>query len=193
MKEWQNSEFLGQEDSALLEHAAAERFTLVTYDRRTIPLLLKAWAEEERKHGGVIFIDEKTTALADVGGQVRALTNLVRDAGKWDWTNRIWFLERYSQTVWLVVAPFCRRLALVARKGFEIAFQRPLNSSISAMSFKISGVMVMSPILWVWISIYTHLYPIRNRSQVLSVYSRYPMSSQWTLVERSQSAIKNGS
>jgi hypothetical protein len=90
MKEWQNGEFLGQEDSAPLEHAAAERFTLVTYDRRTIPPLLKAWAEQDRKHGGVIFIGEKSIALADVGGQVRALTNLVREAGKWDWINRIW-------------------------------------------------------------------------------------------------------
>ena len=33
--------------------------TLVTYDRRTIPPLLKTWAEEERTHGGVVFVDEK--------------------------------------------------------------------------------------------------------------------------------------
>ena len=94
MKEWQNGELLGQDDSALLEHAAGERLTLVTYDRRTIPPLLKAWAEEEREHGGVIFIDERTIAPADVGGQVRALANLVREAERCDRTNRVCFLER---------------------------------------------------------------------------------------------------
>jgi len=48
----------------------------------------------DRKHGDVIFIGEKSIALTDVGGQVRALTKLVREAEKWDWINRIWFLER---------------------------------------------------------------------------------------------------
>ena len=56
MVEWENGEFLGQQDSACLQEAAAQALTLVTYDRRTIPPLLKVWAEEERKHGGVIFV-----------------------------------------------------------------------------------------------------------------------------------------
>ena len=71
MSEWENGNFLGQEDSACLLEAANERLTLVTYDRRTIPPLLKTWAEEGRKHGGVIFVDEKTISPADIGGLVR--------------------------------------------------------------------------------------------------------------------------
>ena len=51
LAEWENGEFLGQPDSACLEQAATQQLTLVTYDRRTIPLLLKVWGEEERKHG----------------------------------------------------------------------------------------------------------------------------------------------
>ena len=94
MLEWENGEFLGRDDSACLEHAAAQGLTLVTYDRRTIPPVLKTWAEEERDHGGVIFIDEKTLSPADIGGQVRALSNLVREAAKWDWANRACFLHR---------------------------------------------------------------------------------------------------
>jgi hypothetical protein len=94
MAEWENGQFLGQDDSACLEYAAEQEITLVTYDRRTIPPLLKAWAEAGRDHGGIIFIDEKTISPSDIGGQVRALSNLVREAGKWDWTNRTCFLQR---------------------------------------------------------------------------------------------------
>jgi hypothetical protein len=94
MAEWENGQFLGQDDSACLEHAAGLGLTLVTYDRRTIPPLLKVWAEAGRDHGGVIFIDEKTISPADIGEQVRALSTLLGEAAKWDWTNRICFLQR---------------------------------------------------------------------------------------------------
>ena len=93
MKEWKNGGFLGREDSLCLEEAARQGLTLVTYDRRTIPPLLKAWAEEERNHAGVIFVDEKTISPADIGGFVWALTRLARETGKWDWTSRICFLR----------------------------------------------------------------------------------------------------
>ena len=92
--EWEDGYFLGQEDSACLREAAARGLTLVTYDRRTIPPLLKTWAEEERTHGGVVFVDEKTISPADIGGLVWALTRLARETGNWDWTNRIYFLRR---------------------------------------------------------------------------------------------------
>ncbi len=94
MVEWENGDFLGQEDSTCLQEAATQGLTLVTYDRRTIPPLLKVWAEEERKHGGVVFVDEKTISMTDIGGLVWALTRLLKEAGKWDWTNRVSFLRR---------------------------------------------------------------------------------------------------
>jgi hypothetical protein len=71
MANWEGGNFLGQDDNACLMEAAHQRLTLVTYDRRTIPLLLKTWAESGRTHGGVIFVDEKTIAPADVGGLVK--------------------------------------------------------------------------------------------------------------------------
>lgn len=92
--EWEGGRFLGQDDPVCLERAAELGLTLVTYDRRTVPPLLKTWAEEGRDHGGVIFIDEKTVSPADIGGQVRALSSLRKVAGKWDWTNRVCFLQR---------------------------------------------------------------------------------------------------
>jgi hypothetical protein len=94
MAEWENGQFLGQDDAACLKRAAELGLTPVTYDRRTIPPLLKAWAEEQSDHGGVIFIDEKSISPGDVGGQVRALASLARDASKWDWRKRVCFLER---------------------------------------------------------------------------------------------------
>jgi hypothetical protein len=92
--EWEDGRFLGQDDHAYMQEAASQALTLVTYDRRTIPTLLKTWAEEGRTHGGVIFVDEKTISPADIGGLVWALTGLARETGNWDWTNRICFLRR---------------------------------------------------------------------------------------------------
>lgn len=94
LTEWQDGSFLGQDDGACLREAAARKFTLVTYDRRTIPPLLKIWAEEGRVHGGVIFVDDKTIAPSDIGGLVLALMLLVKDARHWDWSDRICFLKR---------------------------------------------------------------------------------------------------
>jgi hypothetical protein len=56
--------------------------------------LLKTWAEAGQDHGGVIFIDEKAIPPSDIGGQVRALAALTREAGTWEWTDRIVFLRR---------------------------------------------------------------------------------------------------
>jgi hypothetical protein len=94
MAEWEGGNFLGREDSACWLEAVTQGLTLVTYDRRTISPLLKTWAEEGRRHGGVIFVDEKTISPADIGGLVRALIQLFKETGKWDWTDRVYFLQR---------------------------------------------------------------------------------------------------
>jgi len=94
MMEWENGSFLGQEDSACLREAAVQKLTLVTYDRRTIPPLLKTWAEEGLHYAGVIFIDEKTISPADIAGLIQSLGILVKEAREWDWTDRICFLRR---------------------------------------------------------------------------------------------------
>ena len=93
MVQWESGNFLGKEDSVCLLEAAKQGLTLVTYDRRTIPPVLKLWAEEERSHGGVIFVDEKTISPADVGGLVRALIALAGEAGDMDWTDQVYFLR----------------------------------------------------------------------------------------------------
>ena len=94
LAEWENGAHLAQTDAVLLDAAAAQHLTLVTYDRRTIPPLLKAWAEEGRDHAGVIFVDDKTIPPPNIGGLVKALAYLSRKTTKWTWTNRVFFLTR---------------------------------------------------------------------------------------------------
>jgi hypothetical protein len=94
MVEWEDGSFLGQEDEECLREAASQSLTLVTYDRRTIPPLLKNWAEASRPHGGVIFVDEKTISPADIGGLTQALVLLMKEGQAWDWSNRVLFLRR---------------------------------------------------------------------------------------------------
>ena len=92
--EWESGSFIGQDDGACLRRAAERHWTLVTYDRRTIPPLLKSWAEAGQSHGGVIFIDEKTISPSDIGGLVHALAALARETAPLDWTGRVCFLQR---------------------------------------------------------------------------------------------------
>jgi Domain of unknown function (DUF5615) len=94
MAEWKDGQFLGEEDSACLSHAATQGLTLVTYDRRTIPPLLKTWGEEQRNHRGVIFVDDKTISPSDTSGLIGSLIDLSRKTVRWEWTNRICFLRR---------------------------------------------------------------------------------------------------
>ncbi len=91
---WVGGSFLGQTDAACLLEAAAQSLTLVTYDLRSIPPLLKNWAEQSRHHGGVIFVDQKTISPSDVGGLVRALSLLYKESSGWDWADRVVFLRR---------------------------------------------------------------------------------------------------
>lgn len=98
MTEWDGGAFLGCDDASCLQEAARQKLTLVTYDRRTIPLLLKAWAESGIHHAGVVFVDEKTIAPSKISGLVRALIELAKAAMPWDWTDRICFLQREEES-----------------------------------------------------------------------------------------------
>ena len=93
MVEWHGGAFLGADDAVCLRAAEAEHLTLVTYDRRTIPPLLKRWTEEGRSHGGVIFVDQKTISPADIGGLVRALIGVSKEIGDADWSDKVCYLR----------------------------------------------------------------------------------------------------
>jgi hypothetical protein len=94
LTDWERGNFLGQDDATILQQAALQKLTLVTYDRRTIPPMLKRWAEEGQSHGGVIFVDEKTISPADIGALVKALGILWKQGSAWNWKDRVCFLRR---------------------------------------------------------------------------------------------------
>lgn len=94
MREWEDGAFLGRADAECLLEAARQGLTLVTDDRRTIPVILKAWGDQGRSHGGVIFVDEKMLSPDDLGGLVRALAALIHQVGSLEWRDREAFLTR---------------------------------------------------------------------------------------------------
>jgi hypothetical protein len=121
--EWQNGRFLGPTDDLILKEAAAENLTLVTYDRKTIPPLLKTWAEAGQGHGGVIFVDEKTIPASDFwGALIRAPRTLFQKSAKWDWTNRVCFLRRQA---FVFKETRCVRFSCLmnSRRRFTVAFR----------------------------------------------------------------------
>jgi len=93
MREWRGGKLLGHHDAEVLAEAAREELTLVTYDCKTIPALLKSWQEQGRSHAGVIYVSQRTMSSDDIGALVRALLWTVREFGADDWANREDFLR----------------------------------------------------------------------------------------------------
>ncbi len=90
---WQDGIYRAVDDHDVLTAATNAGMTLVTYDLRTIPALLRQWAEDERAHAGVVFVDEKTIAQDDFGKLARALAELFKLENAKNWTNRVIFLR----------------------------------------------------------------------------------------------------
>ena len=93
-KHWRFGCLMGTADRLFLPEAKLDGLTLVTYDQKTIPPLLKEWAEQGIDHGGVIFVDTKTIAPNDFGALVAALREVWTSERRADWTNRVVFLRK---------------------------------------------------------------------------------------------------
>jgi predicted nuclease of predicted toxin-antitoxin system len=94
LQTWLGGEHRDASDDQIVTAAHADGRTLVTFDCRTIPELLKVWAETGRQHSGVILIDDRTIRQSDVGSLVRALRRLIQDSGDEPWMDRVVFLRR---------------------------------------------------------------------------------------------------
>lgn len=93
LHDWRSGTFLNADDDVILTAALEENLTIVTYDQRTIAPLVMQWAIEGRDHAGVVFIDDKSIAQADVGSKVRALLTLWDKTHEQDWRNAISYLH----------------------------------------------------------------------------------------------------
>ena len=92
IRAWEAGHFLGASDAMVLREAHTQGLTLVTFDLRTIPPLLRQWAEQEIDHGGVILVDERTVPHNDIGGLIAALCRLRKAHGRANWVNRVVYL-----------------------------------------------------------------------------------------------------
>lgn len=95
LQTWEGGHFLSADDERLLQEAHRQRLTLVTFDLRTIPPLLRRWAEQGLDHSGVVLVDERTLAQNDLGGLVAALGVVWKEQGTLDWMNRVVFLRSH--------------------------------------------------------------------------------------------------
>ena len=86
--------FLSAPEEVVLREAPKQRLTLVTLDLKTIPPLLRLWAEQGTDHSGVILVDERTFAQNDIGGLISGLCALWKSEGDSVWTNRVVYLRR---------------------------------------------------------------------------------------------------
>jgi hypothetical protein len=94
LAKWETGRFLSSPDELILEEATRQNLTLVTYDRKTIPPILKNWGEAGQDHGGVIFVDSESFPPSDFGGLVQGLQKLWEETRDWEWKNRIVTLRR---------------------------------------------------------------------------------------------------
>lgn len=90
--DWMDGHFVSASDEEVLREASRQGLTLLSYDLRTIPPLLRAWGERGIDHGGVIFVDSKSSAQNDISGISKALVELWEVQGKVDWKNRFFYL-----------------------------------------------------------------------------------------------------
>lgn len=90
---WQQGHYLGIADEIILQAAATEKLTLITYDQKTIPPILSEWGQANINHGGVIFIDYRSIPPHNFGRLVKAIIWLWDTQNRENWQNRIVYLQ----------------------------------------------------------------------------------------------------
>lgn len=91
---WQDGALRDEPDAVILDATSNAGLTFVTYDCRTAPALLQAWAIHGRSHAGVLLVDERTIAQGDLGSLVRSLIHHWDRYQDLDLTSAALYLER---------------------------------------------------------------------------------------------------
>ncbi|MGD1952358.1 MAG: DUF5615 family PIN-like protein [Leptolyngbyaceae cyanobacterium] len=95
LQTWEQGRYLQIADNLLLNLASQYSLTLVTYDLKTIPMLLAELAEQG--HRGVIFVDQKTIPPNNFGLLIKSLIYLWEAEKEKIWKNRVVFLEALKE------------------------------------------------------------------------------------------------
>ena len=93
LRDWQDGRYRTASDEQILTAATVDERVLVTYDLRTIPPLLKEWAEAGQQHSGVVLIDNKTLRPNVIGGLLKAIRTLVKEHGDDEWRDQVMFIQ----------------------------------------------------------------------------------------------------
>ena len=93
---WRGAKFRGRSDALILEAAAEDALTLVTYDVRSIVPLLVRMGRDGAAHGGVIFVRGTVVPAQETGLLIHCLAKFWEAHASKDWTNRSAFLPRAS-------------------------------------------------------------------------------------------------
>jgi hypothetical protein len=86
-------QYLSVKDPALLMALRESKMVLVGFDRSSMPMHAGKLTREGLGHAGVILFRRSVSAVA-YGMQARLLVNFWREAGHWDWADRIEYLPR---------------------------------------------------------------------------------------------------
>lgn len=91
ISDWQEGAYLSAKDPALLMELREADMVLVGFDRASMAMHAGTVTREGVGHAGVILFRRSVPAIA-YGKQARLLVNLWREAGDWDWADRIVYL-----------------------------------------------------------------------------------------------------
>lgn len=91
ISDWRAGAYLSVHDTPLLMTLRESETILVGFDRASLPMHAGALTREGLGHAGVILFRRSVSALA-YGRQARLLVSFWREAGHWDWADRIEYL-----------------------------------------------------------------------------------------------------
>ncbi len=93
ISDWESGAYLSVKDPALLMALRESKMVLVGFDRSSMPMHAGKLTREGLGHAGVILFRRSVSAFA-YGMQARLLVNFWREAGNWEWADRIEYLPR---------------------------------------------------------------------------------------------------
>lgn len=93
LADWLTGKHRFSKDSFLLEVLREHGLILVTFDRRTMAMHAGQLTRSGGGHAGIILF-RRSVAQVDYGKQSRLVVEFWKQAGDWDWSDRIEYLPR---------------------------------------------------------------------------------------------------